>query len=498
MAATGFAATAPIPGVLPGLVIAGKYRLERMLGEGGMGAVWAATHIGLGQQVAVKVISPNHVRSEEARHRFDIEAKSAAKLRSKHVVQIQDNGELPDGTPYIVMELLEGEALSARMQRGGLTLSETAHISTQIGKALDRAHGLGIVHRDIKPENIFLAKSVDDDGYVVKVLDFGVAKVRNDDGVSSTRTGSILGTPLFMSPEQARGLKSVDHRTDLYSLALLTFTMLTGRYAFEGESVTDLLLSICMKPLPSIVQAAPWLPPSLDAWLQRACAREPEHRYSSAREMMEAFQIAAGLSTAISADASSSQHLPAAPGAPGPLPMAPYGTSDPVVQQGQSVGYGPPSAVPDTEPLAKKRNMLPFVLIAVFIALGLAGSGIYVYIQNNQSSSASRDDDEKKPSKKKTSESEDDDKDKDKDKDDDKGTSAKKTATPEDEPKAPPSASASTASTGKPTPPTDKTAPKPPTSLTMGPWPSTPASVTAPTVKPPASAKPKGSVDLGF
>src|SRR5687768_3981364 len=225
------------PSTLPGTIIAGKYRLDGMIGRGGMGSVWSTMHLGLGQRVAVKLIAKRYASSREARQRFDLEAKAAAQLRSRYVVQVFDNGETEDGTPYIVMELLEGESLDHRIERRGpVPLDQALRIVGQVGRALIRAHGLGIVHRDLKPENIFLTRSDEDDGgEIAKVLDFGIAKIKTSDGGgSATRTGTVLGTPLFMSPEQARGLKSVDHRTDLYSLGMVTFTMLTGRNAFAG------------------------------------------------------------------------------------------------------------------------------------------------------------------------------------------------------------------------------------------------------------------------
>src|SRR4051794_22407185 len=279
-----------LPSRLPGTVIAGKYRIEAMIGKGGMGSVWAAMHLGLGQRVAVKLIAKRYASSREARQRFDIEAKAAAQLRSRFVVQVYDNGETEDGTPYIVMELLMGESLDQRIQKHGpLPLDATSRIIGQVGRALSRAHSLGIVHRDLKPENIFLSRSEDEDGEIAKVLDFGIAKIKspNDGGGSGTRTGAVLGTPLFMSPEQARGLKSVDHRTDVYSLGMVTYMMLTGHSAFSGESFGDILVAICTQPLPSINLIATWLPPGLDAWLHRACAREPAERYQSIDELLE-------------------------------------------------------------------------------------------------------------------------------------------------------------------------------------------------------------------
>jgi serine/threonine-protein kinase len=288
------------PLAFPGAILVGRYRLEEVVGYGGMGSVWRAVHMGLGENVAVKLVSANFVRSQEALRRFDTEAKAAARIRSRHVPQVFDNGVLEDGTPFLVMELLQGESLAARIHRlGPIPIIEAATILDQCCRALARAHSLGIVHRDIKPENIFLAHSVDDDGYVVKVLDFGIAKVTTaltDDGRSSTRTGTLLGTPLYMSPEQARGLRGIDARTDIYSLGLVTYTMLTGRLPFSGVTLGDLLLQICAEPLPALRALAPNLPPPVEDWFQKACARLPEERFPTAQTLAEGLRIAAGIS----------------------------------------------------------------------------------------------------------------------------------------------------------------------------------------------------------
>jgi serine/threonine-protein kinase len=286
--------------------LVGRYRLEEIVGYGGMGSVWRAVHMGLGENVAVKLVSANFVRSQEALRRFDTEAKAAARIRSRHVPQVFDNGVLEDGTPFLVMELLQGESLAARVNRlGPIPITETAAILDQCCRALARAHSLGIVHRDIKPENVYLAQSVDDDGYVVKVLDFGIAKVTTaltDDGRSSTRTGTLLGTPLYMSPEQARGLRSIDARTDIYSLGLVTYTMLTGRLPFSGVTLGDLLLQICAEPLPSLRAFAPQLPPPVEEWFQKACAKLPDDRFPTAPALAEGLRIAAGISMSRQSD----------------------------------------------------------------------------------------------------------------------------------------------------------------------------------------------------
>jgi len=278
-----------------GVVVANRYRLDAVIGRGGMGSVWSATHLGLGHRIAIKLISREFIRSADALRRFDAEAKAAARLQSRHVVQVYDNGTLDDGTPYIAMELLSGESLQHRIEeRGRIALPEAVHILGQCCKALGRAHALGIVHRDIKPDNIFLARTPDEDGDVAKILDFGVAKVALDGNQGQTGTGMLLGTPLYMSPEQARGLKTLDTRADLYSLGLAAYTMLTGQLAINGESFGDVLLKICVEPLPRICAAAPWLPPAMEGWFQRVCAREPADRCQSAQEFVDWLRVAAG------------------------------------------------------------------------------------------------------------------------------------------------------------------------------------------------------------
>lgn len=280
----------------PGLVIAGKYRLEQQIGRGSMGTVYRAIHVTLGQRVAIKLISLEHSQSAEARRRFSIEAKAAAQLRSRHVVQVYDDGETPEGNPYIVLELLEGETLEQRIEREhDLPLVDAARVVSHVGRALARAHAQGIVHRDLKPANIFLVKTEDDDGaWLAKVLDFGVAKLDRPGEKSTTQAGTMLGTPLFMSPEQVRGASSVDHRADLYSLGMCLYHMLTGDFAFYSPNFHEILIGICTRPLPQLRAKAPWIPESVEGWFQRACAKEPLERFQSADEMIEALQAATG------------------------------------------------------------------------------------------------------------------------------------------------------------------------------------------------------------
>jgi serine/threonine-protein kinase len=285
----------------PGGLIAGKYEVLRLIGRGGMGSVWEGRHVTLGTRVAIKFIDPEYADSKEARSRFDTEARAAAALQSKHAIQIHDHGVTDDERPYMVMELLTGEPLDERLDRVvRISLQETARILGQVCRALQRAHEAGIIHRDLKPENIFLVRSPDDDDEIAKVLDFGIAKIKQLPGeqglTSSTKTGAVLGTPYYMAPEQARGLRSIDYRADLWSLGVIAYKCVTGVLPFEGESVGDLLVKICTAapPVPSMAIAG--LPPSFDVWFARTMEREPVRRFNSAAELAEGLTIAAGLS----------------------------------------------------------------------------------------------------------------------------------------------------------------------------------------------------------
>jgi serine/threonine-protein kinase len=287
-------------------LVAGKYQIIRLIGRGGMGSVWEGRHASLGTSVAIKFIDAEYADSTEARARFDNEARAAATIQSKYAIQIFDHGIGDDGRPYIVMEMLVGEPLDKRIERfGRISPVDTARILKQVSRALQRAHDAGIIHRDLKPENIFLVRSPDDDDEIAKVLDFGIAKIQPPPGQrpgqtpgvsSSTKTGAVLGTPYFMSPEQARGLRNVDHRTDLWSLGVIAYKCVVGVLPFEGESVGDLLVKICTAPLPVPSQAVPGLAPGFDAWFAHALERDPAGRFQTATELADALAFAVGLS----------------------------------------------------------------------------------------------------------------------------------------------------------------------------------------------------------
>ncbi|TKC96400.1 serine/threonine-protein kinase [Polyangium fumosum] len=266
-------------------------RLQGLLGKGGMGSVWAADHLALGTQVAVKFMSPAYVENQSLVQRFRTEAMAAAQIKSPHVAQVFDHGFTADGTPYIVMELLEGEDLKRRIRREGpLPLRDVALVVSQASKALARAHALNIVHRDIKPDNIFLC-NIDGETFV-KLLDFGIAKMGPDGALGATTTGSMMGTPLYMSPEQLLSARRVDHRSDLWSIAVVAYHAITGRVPFHGETVGSLGVAVHtgVFHLPSALR--PDVPPAVDAWFQRMLRRDPAERFGSAKEMAEALEQA--------------------------------------------------------------------------------------------------------------------------------------------------------------------------------------------------------------
>jgi eukaryotic-like serine/threonine-protein kinase len=280
--------------VSAGHVLVGRYRLETQLGAGGMGTIWRAQHLVLNAPVAVKVIDRTAIPDEETLSRFMREAQSAAALRSPHVVQILDYG-IDGKVPFMAMELLEGENLAQRIKRQKrLSPQDTFRVISHIARAIARAHEAGIVHRDLKPENVFLVKNEDEE--IAKVLDFGVAKVERhalSEG-TRTRTGSILGTPFYMSPEQAQGNRTVDSRSDLWAMGVIAFECLTGKRPFYSDGLGDLVLAICVRdiPLPSSVGSVPI---GFDAWWNRAVARDPEKRFQTAKELTEALREALGL-----------------------------------------------------------------------------------------------------------------------------------------------------------------------------------------------------------
>ena len=275
---------------LLGQVIAGRYRLTKLLGQGGMGEVYAAEHVHITKRVAVKVLHPEIGSNPEALARFKQEAQSASSIGHDNIVAIDDFGQMDDGRFYLCMEFLSGKSLAEAMQvPGGMDPQTALEIMIQVCNGLAAAHAKGIIHRDMKPENVFLTQR-SDGTQVAKILDFGIAKVSGTDNNDNlTKTGTVFGTPHYMSPEQALGQK-LDHRADVYSMGVMLFEIFTGQVPFKAESFMGILSQHITKPAPqpSTVTPGRSIARPIEDVILKAMAKEPDQRYGSIREMGQA------------------------------------------------------------------------------------------------------------------------------------------------------------------------------------------------------------------
>jgi serine/threonine-protein kinase len=278
-----------------GRTAGGKYRLVRLLGSGGMGEVYEAQHSSIGRRFAIKFLHPLLAGNSEVVARFQREAQAAGGLENENIAAVVDIGVADDGAPYLVMEYLDGEDLAHLLVRGGpLPVPRAAYIIIQACRGLAAAHGRGIVHRDLKPENLFICKR-NDGSDLVKVLDFGIAKLHTGrPGTGLTQTGTTMGTPFYMSLEQARGAKEVDHRTDIYALGVILYEILSGTKPHPGESYNEILYHVISKDPAPLDSVRPGLPPGLAAVVHKAMAREADDRYASAADFTAALIPFAG------------------------------------------------------------------------------------------------------------------------------------------------------------------------------------------------------------
>jgi serine/threonine-protein kinase len=286
----------------------GTYRVVKKLGEGGMGTVYLGEHTLLGRSAAIKVLLPSLSTNDEIVQRFFNEARAVTRIGDPGIIQVFDFGHHPEIGAFIVMERLEGESLDARLRRiGRVGAAETLRLMRLICGSLGAAHAKGIVHRDLKPENLFIVPDpAVPGGERPKILDFGIAKLADDEpGVLKTRTGVVMGTPMFMSPEQCSGSGVVDHRSDIYSIACVMFAMLTGRPPFHGPGAGDLIAAHLREPAPLAASRVPGLPGAIDGILQRCLTKSPAGRFQSMAELVQELdaveQALLGSSTAMPA-----------------------------------------------------------------------------------------------------------------------------------------------------------------------------------------------------
>jgi eukaryotic-like serine/threonine-protein kinase len=306
---------APVGPPAPGVVLEGNYRLNRLLSEGGMGSVFEATQLRLSRRVAVKIMAPELTESTEALARFRREVEVTSQLAHPHVIQLYDFGTAPSGEPFLVMEFLEGEDLEHRLLRvGRLPLGDAVDLVRQIGSALAATHAKGIVHRDLKPANIFLLP-LEGVGDFVKLVDFGISKVRTA-RTKLTRAFTMVGTPEYMSPEQAVGsVDDVDHRSDQWALGCMAWRMLSAQVPFQGRDLKELLSRVVQQEPPSLATLVPDLPREVEAVLRRALAKRQADRFPTITAFVRAFEAAAARKAAAPAAAPAVQRA-AAPEAP--------------------------------------------------------------------------------------------------------------------------------------------------------------------------------------
>ena len=274
-----------------GQVLDGRYRVERLLGAGGMGSVYEGRHAIVGKRVAIKMLHAEFAANEEVLKRFYREAQAAAAIGHKNIIDVVDVGVTAENEPYLVMEYLEGEDLEGMLERTGpVSLEAACGILEPALLALAAAHEKGIVHRDLKPANIFLCREAG--GHpTVKLIDFGISKISNaGQGTKLTQTGSLLGTPAFMAPEQARGELAVDHRVDIYAMGVILYQMLTGTLPFGGDNYNSLLLNVLTQEPRPLREIVPSIPADAEALVLKELSKDPARRSQGALEMLEAFK----------------------------------------------------------------------------------------------------------------------------------------------------------------------------------------------------------------
>ncbi|MDB4957436.1 MAG: serine/threonine protein kinase [Myxococcales bacterium] len=373
----------------------GQYKIVRQIGAGGMGHVFLGEHTLLGRRAAIKTLLPTLSVNREIAERFFNEARATSSISDPGVIQIFDFGYHVDGTAYIVMELLEGEALSARIERlGKLPIADALRIARQGAASLSAAHAHHIVHRDLKPENIFLVHDGEArGGERTKILDFGICKVTGGTDATLTEAGAMIGTPVYMSPEQCRGSDDVDHRSDIYAFGCLMFHMLAGRPPFMGNSSGELIVAHLREQPPLASSFAPEIPPELDALLGRCLAKTADQRFQSMTELQAAIEeLAAKLPATEAVPAAQPALLlgqgfrsvyagnlasPAPTGSPAPIRTGAAANED----YASRIKFGTPSPGRDDdelEPRPKRSGLRALLTISLVVGLigGLAATSV--------------------------------------------------------------------------------------------------------------------------
>lgn len=375
---------------LIGQTLAGKYRIESLISEGGMGAVYRGTHVLMDKKVAVKVLRPSLAADDTIVARFSREAKAASRIAHPHALSVTDFGESENGVVFLVMEFLDGETLKSVIRREGpMPLVRVTEIMRQVGGALDAAHAEGVIHRDLKSDNIMLMET--NGGDWAKVLDFGIAKINErpgsyDPGI--TAPNLIIGTPQYMSPEQCSQSSELDSRSDIYSLGVILYEMLIGHVPFTGESPTAIMMKHLQEAPPSVLAERPDLPASVGRVVAQALAKKPEDRFASAGELVDALNTAgqdAGPAAAAAAGSAVTTDRILVSTAPN---EAPSHTADTDYDELTVVSKRPVMAAPATRPMAPVEappsDFNPWrIAIPALAALVLVFTGIFLFTRNS-------------------------------------------------------------------------------------------------------------------
>ncbi|HEX3596189.1 MAG TPA: serine/threonine-protein kinase [Polyangiaceae bacterium] len=374
--------------VSAGTVLAGKYRVERVLGEGGMGVVVAATDLQLERKVAIKFLLPDYARHAEAAQRFLREARAAVKIQSEHVARVIDVGTLDSGAPYMVMEYLEGRDLSAVIEEHRrLPVEEAVAYVLEGCDAIAEAHSVGIVHRDLKPANLFLTRQPDGSSRV-KVLDFGISKamMAGESDHSLTRTSSMMGSPLYMSPEQMKSAKNVDPRTDVWALGVILYELLMGEPPFNAESIPELSAKVLLEQPPSVRSVRPDVPAQLEAVILHALEKDPIRRYATVADLANALVTFGPARTRINVErASRVLRVQSTAGAP----VGRTSAADAPVSSVSAPAYASTEAAwSETGAGPKKEKSRSPVLLGVVAAVVVAGAAAFVALRGGHSDGA--------------------------------------------------------------------------------------------------------------